>query len=254
MHSISHSNSPSIGIQALQFLHKARETIVDKTLWCVDKLYVDLPISHVVSVLNSVNSFIHFGSAVTIKKITQAADKIRPVSQSFTHAGYVLSGASTFLDITGLLSGEVGCEDGKEKGINFLKVASTILLIAADLLGHVKVAGEIGLFHAEKLIKWSIAGFGLGQIQLGFGIMGSILDVINTVRKIWVDKKIYLSELFLLTASVVVLAGTIIDCAPLPAAKIAALALILIGSSLLVVRHYIESYKWNKLLYSASKV
>ncbi|KAM9955068.1 hypothetical protein ACTFIW_008732 [Dictyostelium discoideum] len=66
----------------------ARETIVDKTIWCVDKLYVDLPISHVVSVLNSVNSFIHFGSAVTIKKITQAADKIRPGSQSFTHAGY----------------------------------------------------------------------------------------------------------------------------------------------------------------------
>ncbi|KAM9954812.1 hypothetical protein ACTFIW_000915 [Dictyostelium discoideum] len=88
MHSISHSNSPSIGIQALKFLRKARETIVDKTIWCVDKLYVDLPISHVVSVLNSVNSFIHFGSAVTIKKITQAAEKIRPVTQSFTHDGY----------------------------------------------------------------------------------------------------------------------------------------------------------------------
>ncbi|KAM9975622.1 hypothetical protein ACTFIW_005495 [Dictyostelium discoideum] len=70
--------SPSIDIQALQFLRKARETIVDKTLWWFDKLYVDLPISHVVSVLNSFNSFIHSVYEVTIKKITQAADKIRP--------------------------------------------------------------------------------------------------------------------------------------------------------------------------------
>ncbi|KAM9975674.1 hypothetical protein ACTFIW_000791 [Dictyostelium discoideum] len=150
----------------------ARETIVDKTLWWFDKLYVDLPISHVVSVLNSFNSFIHFGSEVTIKKITQAADKIRLVSQSFTHAGYELGGASTFLDITDLLSGEVGCEDGKEKGINFLKEASTILLIVADLLGHVSFWREI-------------AGFGLGQIQLG--IMGSILDYKLFYMPCWIE-------------------------------------------------------------------